>query len=63
MKFDGNTIPAERLKASPVLLIPSGGLYGKENDQSLQLILAEDVRLGGNLVVLSQQAGSREICL
>jgi len=56
--FEGVEPAQKLLDVSPLLIIPSGGLYGKEYDTALKLILAEYVRLGGNLLVFSQQANS-----
>ena len=38
-----------------ILLIPSGGLFGKENDSTFKEILKQYVRLGGTIVVFAQQ--------
>jgi len=46
------------LKISPVLVIPSGGFYGKENDTLLKIVLREYVSSGGNIVVFTQQYGA-----
>jgi ligand-binding sensor domain-containing protein len=54
--FEGKEINSKDFGTKPVLIIPSGGLYGKEHDAALKLILAEYVRCGGNIIALSQQA-------
>jgi PKD repeat protein len=41
----------------PVLIIPSGGLYGTENSPSFRARLEEYARLGGTIVAFSQQHG------
>ena len=46
------------LKSGRILIIPSGGLFGKENDTTLKLALEQYVSLGGTLVVFAQQYGS-----
>jgi len=54
--FEGAESPQKLLEISPVIVIPSGGFFGKEHDSSLKIVLSEYVRLGGNIVVLAQQA-------
>jgi hypothetical protein len=49
--------PPSLVQTQPVLVIPSGGLYGLENSAFLKSTLDEYVRLGGTLVVLAQQHG------
>jgi hypothetical protein len=56
--FEGKEINSKDFETKPVLIIPSGGLYGKEHDAALKLVLAEYVRLGGNIIVYGQQANS-----
>jgi hypothetical protein len=56
--FEGKEINSKDFATKPVLIIPSGGLYSKEHDDALKLILAEYVRLGGNIIVLSQQTSN-----
>jgi hypothetical protein len=56
--WDGENSAEELLKASKVLIIPSGGLYNHENDSTLKNILEEYVRRGGSLLILCQQYGS-----
>jgi ligand-binding sensor domain-containing protein/PKD repeat protein len=41
----------------PVLVIPSGGLYGMENSASFRARLEEYARLGGTVVAFDQQHG------
>lgn len=41
----------------PVLLIPSGGLYGLENSEIFRASLDEYVKNGGTLIVFAQQHG------
>ncbi|MCP4146524.1 MAG: hypothetical protein GY757_02135, partial [bacterium] len=45
-------------EAPKVVLIPSGGLYGKENDLVFKHMLSQYVLAGGNVIVLGQQYGS-----
>jgi hypothetical protein len=49
--------PPSLVQTQPVLVIPSGGLYGLENSAFLESTLDEYVRSGGTLVVLAQQHG------
>jgi hypothetical protein len=56
--WDGENSARELLRAAKVLIIPSGGLYSRENDSALKYILEEYVRLGGSLIILAQQYGS-----
>ena len=37
LKFDGNNTAEELIKISPILIIPSGGLFGKENERHSSL--------------------------
>ncbi|HLP46035.1 MAG TPA: hypothetical protein VK469_08815, partial [Candidatus Kapabacteria bacterium] len=46
------------LKNSPVLVIPCGGLYGRENDSLLKIVLGKYVQMGGTIIVFAQQYGS-----
>ncbi len=46
------------LKNSPLLVIPCGGLYGRENDSLLKIVLGEYVRMGGTVLVFAQQYDS-----
>ena len=43
------------LKISPVLVIPSGGLVGRENDATLKVVLKEYTNLGGTILCFVQQ--------
>ena len=45
------------LRDYPILIIPSGGLYGLDSLQSFKSKLSEYVQNGGNLIVFSQQHG------
>lgn len=47
----------EIVEDHPVLVIPSGGLYGLEKSDVLKASLDEYVRQGGTLIVFSQQHG------
>ncbi|MBI4686041.1 MAG: hypothetical protein HY755_12730 [Nitrospirae bacterium] len=47
----------DELKNQPVLVIPSGGLYGMENSIYLKASLSEYVKQGGTLIVFAQQHG------
>ncbi|HNT78680.1 MAG TPA: hypothetical protein PKH77_27035, partial [Anaerolineae bacterium] len=49
--------PAATAAHYPVLLIPTGGLFGLENDTAFRARLAEYTRLGGALVTFAQQHG------
>jgi hypothetical protein len=49
--------PPTIVQTQPVLVIPSGGLYGLENSAFLKSTLDEYVKTGGTLVVLAQQHG------
>lgn len=42
----------------PILIIPSGGLYGLDKSETFRAALAEYVSLGGTLLVLDQQHGA-----
>ena len=56
--FTSPESPEKLLKASPIIVIPSGGLFGKENDTTLRIVLQEYVRLGGTILVFGQQYGA-----
>ncbi|MBI4680955.1 MAG: hypothetical protein HY753_07075, partial [Nitrospirae bacterium] len=43
--------------STPLLLIPSGGLYGLENSAFFKATLDEYVKNGGTLIVFAQQHG------
>ncbi len=45
------------LESQPVLVIPSGGLYGLEKTEIIKASLDEYVKQGGTLIVFSQQYG------
>ncbi|MBM3212615.1 zinc dependent phospholipase C family protein, partial [Candidatus Poribacteria bacterium] len=47
----------EIFKNHPVLVIPSGGLYGLENSEFFKASLDEYVKQGGTLIVFAQQHG------
>ncbi|MEJ5312454.1 MAG: hypothetical protein WHX52_22035 [Anaerolineae bacterium] len=49
--------PVVTAQQLPVLLIPSGGLYGLENDAAFRARLEEYARLGGVIVAFAQQHG------
>jgi ligand-binding sensor domain-containing protein len=57
LKFDGNNTAEELIKITPFLVIPSGGLFGKENDFIFKEFLKQYVKLGGTIVVFAQQQG------
>ena len=50
--------PWETYEQYPVLIIPSGALYGMENADSFRARLEEYTKLGGKLIVFSQQYGN-----
>jgi len=52
-----NFEPAATVRQYPVLLIPSGGLYGLENSASFRARLEEYARRGGVIVAFAQQHG------
>ncbi|MEW6110251.1 MAG: hypothetical protein AB1632_13960, partial [Nitrospirota bacterium] len=54
MGFDFNP---QIVKDHPVMVIPSGGLFGLENSTMLKAQLDEYVKQGGTLVVFAQQHG------
>jgi hypothetical protein len=56
--WDGENSAEELLKASKVMIIPSGAMYSRENDSTLKNILEEYVRRGGSIITLCQQYGS-----
>ena len=45
------------VKENPVMMIPTGGLYGMENSEIFKAVLEEYVRNGGTLIVFTQQHG------
>jgi len=49
--------PVATAQLFPVLLIPSGGLYGLENDAAFRARLEEYARQGGTIVAFAQQHG------
>ena len=49
--------PVATAQLFPVLLIPSGGLYGLENDAVFRARLEEYARQGGTIVAFAQQHG------
>jgi len=42
---------------TPLLIVPSGGLYGLENSEIFKVALSEYVKNGGTLLVFAQQHG------
>ena len=52
-----NFEPVATVEQFPVLIIPSGGLFGLENSPSFRARLEEYARLGGVIVAFSQQHG------
>lgn len=48
---------ANALKNQPVLVVPSGGLYGYENSTFIKSTLDEYVKNGGTLIAFGQQHG------
>jgi hypothetical protein len=57
VKTDAATSALELLNSTPVLVIPSGGLYGYENSGFFKATLDQYVKEGGTLVVFAQQHG------
>ncbi|MCP4151233.1 MAG: hypothetical protein GY757_26050, partial [bacterium] len=57
LTFDGDNTAEKLLEATPFLIIPSGGLTNKHNDSIFKLLLEQYVRLGGTIIVFSQQYG------
>jgi len=45
------------LRDNPILIIPSGGLFGLENSEAFKAVLRDYVEKGGFLIVFSQQHG------
>jgi len=58
LKFDGDNAAEQLLEATPFLVIPSGGLFSKEQDSTFKAILEKYVSLGGTIIVFAQQYGS-----
>lgn len=58
LKFNGDNAAEQLFKSTPFLIIPSGGLFSKENDTTLKLALEQYVARGGTIVVFCQQYGS-----
>jgi hypothetical protein len=54
-KFDYSKITNE----VDVIVIPTGGLFGLENDSIFKASLQEYIRLGGTIIVFTQQYGSQ----
>jgi hypothetical protein len=50
------------IESQPVLVIPSGGLYGMEKSEFLKASLDEYVKNGGTLIVFGQQHGYEFLC-
>jgi hypothetical protein len=57
--FEGSNSAEQLLEASPVLIFPTAGLFGMENDSTLKAILQEYVRLGGSIIVFTNQYGEQ----
>jgi hypothetical protein len=57
MRFAGLDLDPSIASDHPVLVIPSGGLYGLEGSEFLKSALDEYVKQGGTLVVFAQQSG------
>jgi hypothetical protein len=55
--FKGLDFEPSIVKDHPVMLVPSGGLFGLENSKLLQAKLDEYVKNGGTLIVFAQQHG------
>jgi streptogramin lyase len=55
--FQGLDFEPSMVKDHPVMVIPSGGLYGLENSNILKAKLDEYVKNGGTLIVFTQQHG------
>jgi hypothetical protein len=56
-KTDARFTALQLLHSTPLLVVPSGGLYGYENSAMLKASLDEYVKQSGTLVVLSQKHG------
>jgi len=56
--FEMPEIAANLLNISSVLVIPCGGLFGKENVASFKVLLEEYTRMGGTIIIFSQQYGT-----
>lgn len=54
---DAASSALDLLNSTPLLVIPSGGLYGYENSAFFKATLDEFVKQGGTLVVFAQQHG------
>lgn len=57
VKTDATSTALQLLNSTPLLVIPSGGLYGYENSAFFKATLAEFVSKGGTLIVFAQQHG------
>ena len=55
--FMGLDFNPQIVKDHPVMVIPSGGLYGLENSAMLKAQFSEYVKQGGTLIVFAQQHG------
>jgi hypothetical protein len=55
-EIDESFSPSD-LRENPILIIPSGGLYGLEKSDLFKAKLEEFVKQGGTLICLSQQRG------
>ncbi|NWF51912.1 MAG: hypothetical protein HXY47_02400, partial [Nitrospirae bacterium] len=55
--FKGWDFDPSIVKDHPVMIMPSGGLFGLENSQILKALLDEYVKSGGTLIVFAQQHG------
>jgi len=57
VSFQGLDFEPSLVKDHPVMVIPSGGLYGLENSNIFKAKLDEYVKSGGTLIVFAQQHG------
>jgi hypothetical protein len=57
MRFAGLDLDPSIVSDHPVLVIPSGGLYGMESSEFFKSALDEYVKQSGTLVVFGQQSG------
>ncbi|HXE95228.1 MAG TPA: hypothetical protein VN642_02395 [Dongiaceae bacterium] len=57
VKTDAASTALQLINATPLLVVPSGGLYGYENSAIFKATLNEYVAQGGTLIVLSQKHG------
>lgn len=57
VKTDAASTALQLINSTPLLIIPSGGLYGYENSAFFKATLAEFVKQGATLIVFAQQHG------